>query len=153
VASATPQPSDDDQAPTDDQVADNAAAAKDDAAVAKLDAASTEDNQSLQIEISAMERTWLSIVTDGQMTFSGMLEAAETKVLQGHEKAQLRTGNAGGINVVFNGRNIGPIGSRGQVRTVVFTKDNYEVLESPSAADTAAIRALSTSPSSMSEAF
>jgi cytoskeletal protein RodZ len=117
----------------------------------KPDVAAPEENHSLQIEISAFERTWLSIVTDGQTTFSGILEAAETKVLQGREKAKLRTGNAGGINVVFNGKNIGPLGSRGQVRTVVFTKDNYEVLQSAAAADIAS--ALTPSPVNVSDAF
>lgn len=85
-----------------------------------------------RVELSALEPTWLSIVEDGKETFSGTLEAAESKVLEGHETARIRTGNAGGLSLVFNGRAIGTVGPRGQVRTVVFTKENYEVLE-PSA--------------------
>ncbi len=82
-----------------------------------------------RVELSALERTWLSIMDDGQQTFSGVLQPAETKVLEAHDTARVRTGNAGGISCVFNGRPIGTLGPRGQVRTVVFTKDNYEVLE------------------------
>jgi hypothetical protein len=84
------------------------------------------------VQLSAIERTWLSIVADGKETFSGVLDASQTKVLEGHESARIRTGNAGGLNVTFNGKDIGTLGPRGTVRTVVFTKNNYEVL--PSAA-------------------
>jgi cytoskeleton protein RodZ len=61
-----------------------------------------------------------------------VLDVAETKELEGHNSARIRTGNAGGVNVLFNGKTIGSLGPRGQVRTVVFTKDNYEIVE-PSA--------------------
>ena len=48
----------------------------------------------------------------------------------------MTVGNAGGIEVRLNGKPIGPIGKSGQVRTVVFTPDNFEVLpvEPPPAA-------------------
>jgi hypothetical protein len=38
-------------------------------------------------------------------------------------------GNAGGITVQKAGRDIGPIGPRGQVRVVNLTKDQVEILE------------------------
>ncbi len=86
-----------------------------------------------RVELSAIERTWLSIVADGQETFTGVLETAETKVLEGHETARVRMGNAGGLNVVFNGRSIGSLGPRGRICTVVFTKSGYETVASPAA--------------------
>ncbi len=81
------------------------------------------------IELSAIERSWLSIVADGKEIFNGVLDASETKVLEGHESARIRTGNAGGLSFVFNGKEIGILGPRGSIRTVVFTKDNYQVLQ------------------------
>ncbi len=89
----------------------------------------TTDAQAFRVELSAIERTSVSIVEDGKETFSGILEAAETKVLEGHATARIRTGNVGAVSFVFNGKAIGTLRPRGQVRTVVFTKDNYEVLE------------------------
>ena len=83
-----------------------------------------------KIVVSASEPAWLSIVTDGKQSFKGILETTETKVLEGHQNARLRTGNAGAVTVVFNGRPLGALGPRGQVRTVVFTKSDYEVLDS-----------------------
>jgi hypothetical protein len=86
----------------------------------------------IHIELSAIEPTWLSITADGKQTYSGVLATAETKTLEGHETARIHTGNAGGVNVVFNGRALGTLGRRGQIRTVLFTRTGYEVLE-PSA--------------------
>jgi len=88
------------------------------------------DPNGFTLELSATEPAWLSIVADGKVSFRGILERAETKVLEGHQTARIRTGNAGAVEAVFNGRPIGTLGSRGQVRTVVFTKNDYEVLES-----------------------
>ncbi len=82
-----------------------------------------------RIELSAIERTWLSVTTDGTPVFEGVLEPDQTKVLEEHDTARVRTGNAGGVSCVFNGKPIGTFGPRGQVRTVVFTKDNYQVLQ------------------------
>jgi cytoskeleton protein RodZ len=83
----------------------------------------------IRLELSAIEPTWLSMVADGRPAFSGILDTAETRVLEGHETARIRTGNAGGVNVVFNGKTLGTLGERGQVETVVFTKDNYEIID------------------------
>jgi hypothetical protein len=80
--------------------------------------------------LAALERSWLSIVADGKEVFSGTLATSQTKILEGRESARIRTGNAGGLTFTFNGKEIGVLGPRGQVRTVVFTKDNYKVLPS-----------------------
>ncbi len=82
-----------------------------------------------QVEISGIERSWLALAADGQQVFSGFLEPEQTKVLRGREIGRIRTGNAGGVSLVFNGKPIGLAGPRGQIRTVVFTKDNYQVLQ------------------------
>jgi cytoskeleton protein RodZ len=94
-------------------------------------AESNEAQAGFTLELSATEPAWLSIIADGKPSFNGILEKAETKVLQGHHTARIRTGNAGGVEVVFNGKPLGALGPRGQIRTVLFTRDNYEVLHRP----------------------
>jgi cytoskeletal protein RodZ len=82
------------------------------------------------LRIAAVEKTWLSIESDGHHIFSGLLEPRDSKVLEGLVSARIRTGNAGGLTVMFNGRQLGPLGQRGQVRTIVFTSDDhYEILQ------------------------
>ncbi len=91
-----------------------------------------------ELRLSALEATWLSVVADGKEIFSGTLHEAESKVLEGYETARIRTGNAGGLSVEFNGKSIGTLGARGQIRTVLFKSDSYEIV--PAAAHIALIR-------------
>jgi cytoskeletal protein RodZ len=95
---------------------------------------------SIHIELSAIERTWLSIEEDGKTTYTGVLAAMETKVFDSKSKVRIRTVNAGGVNVIFNGRALGPLGRHGQSRTFIFTKKGYEVVQG---ASNAAMRRLS----------
>jgi hypothetical protein len=81
----------------------------------------------IRLELAATERTWLSVSADGKTAYTGILEPAETKVLEGQDSARLRTGNAGGVSIVFNGKPIGTIGPRGKTRTVIFSKTGYEI--------------------------
>jgi hypothetical protein len=83
------------------------------------------------VDLSALEPTWLTVTADGKQKFSGTLEPEQKKSFEGHERGRIKTGNAGGISLVFNGKPIGVVGPRGQVRTVVFTRNNYEILEPP----------------------
>jgi cytoskeletal protein RodZ len=86
----------------------------------------------IHIELSAVERAWLSISADGKTTYTGVLDPSQTKVLEGRDSARIRTANAGAVNIVFNGRSLGPLGRRGQSRTFVFTRKGYEVVRGAS---------------------
>jgi hypothetical protein len=81
----------------------------------------------IHLELAAIEPTWLTVTADGKPAYTGILEPAEVKVLEGQQTAKLKTGNAGGVNITFNGKAIGAIGPRGKTRTVIFTKTGYEV--------------------------
>jgi cytoskeletal protein RodZ len=106
----------------------------------QLSTARTEpDNAPIHIELSAHERTWLTISADGKTTYTGVLDAMQTKVFEGKESARIRTANAGGVDIVFNGRSLGSLGRRGQARTFVFTRNGYEVVRG--AGNTAVTRA------------
>jgi cytoskeletal protein RodZ len=84
------------------------------------------------LNLAATEETWLSITnSEGKKIFSGILQASQTKTLTASDTAEMKVGNAGGIAVRLNGREIGPIGGRGQVRTVLFTPDKFEIVEPP----------------------
>jgi len=101
---------------------------------AGVDVLATTDGQGrVVLSLSATEKTWLSISSNGKKIFSGFLEPSQSKTLTGAEDATLKVGNAGGIEVLWNGKPIGPIGPRGQVRTIQFTPDNFRIL-SPSEA-------------------
>jgi cytoskeleton protein RodZ len=90
----------------------------------------------LELNLSASEETWLSISSGGKQIFSGVLQPAETKTVSGLEMARLKVGNAGGLNVQWNGKEIGPIGGKGQVRVVVFTPEGFSILAANDAGET-----------------
>lgn len=100
-----------------------------------VDVTQQTDGIHVALNLSATETTWLSITSsDGKEIFSGVLAPSETKTLTGLDVAKMKVGNAGGIEVRWNGKSIGPIGPRGQVRTVMFTPQNFEIIEPPAPA-------------------
>jgi hypothetical protein len=80
------------------------------------------------LNVSATETTWLSITSEGKNIFSGILQPSQTKTLRASDVAKMKVGNAGGLDVRWNGKPIGPIGPRGQVRVVLFTPENFQIL-------------------------
>lgn len=83
------------------------------------------------VEVVAHEPTWLSLASDGKTSFAGTLQPDETKSVNGKESAKMRVGNAGGIEIRFNGKPLGVLGARGQVLTVQFTADNFQIVTPP----------------------
>lgn len=79
------------------------------------------------LDLSAKEKTWISITSNGKRIFSGILQPSESKKLTA-DTATVKIGNAAGIEVRWNGKPIGPIGSRGEVRTVRFTPEDFQIL-------------------------
>ena len=72
--------------------------------------------------------TWLSISTQGKEVFEGILWPRQSKTLTGLDMALVKVGNAGGLDISWNGKPIGPIGEPGEVRVVVFSADDVHVL-------------------------
>jgi cytoskeletal protein RodZ len=87
----------------------------------------------VELALTATEETWLSIYSDGAPVFSGLLEANQTKTIEGKEFAKMRVGNAAGLEVRLNGKPLGSLGTHGQVRDLMFTSDKFQFVSSPSA--------------------
>ncbi len=92
--------------------------------------ANVDDMSHVVLNLSATEATWISITSDGKQIFSGMLQPSQTKTVSGLDAAMMKVGNAGGLEVRLNGKAIGPLGARGQVRHILFTPgNNFQFLE------------------------
>jgi transcriptional regulator with XRE-family HTH domain len=74
-----------------------------------------------QLDITATARSWVRITVDGEIEYEGGLMPDEHRTWQGQESIQLYTGNAGGLNVLFNGRPVGTLGSIGQIAQRTWT--------------------------------
>ena len=86
------------------------------------------DSTRISVDLAATERTWVSLSSAGRMVFSGVLDPSQTRNFALDENARLLTGNAAGLDLWINGRSVGPLGSRGQVRVVLFKQDKYQIL-------------------------
>ena len=85
----------------------------------------------VELALTATEETWISVSSDGTPVFSGLLEANQTRTIEGKEFAKLRVGNGAGLEVRLNGKPLGPLGAHGQVRDLVFTSDRFQFVSPP----------------------
>jgi cytoskeleton protein RodZ len=72
------------------------------------------------IVIHAREDSWISITTDGKDSLSEILAAGNERTIQGRKEVIVKVGNAGGIDLHFNGQKVGTRGEFGEVKTVTF---------------------------------
>lgn len=74
------------------------------------------------VTVQAKEEAWITVTADGQTVVSGKtLQAGERQVVHAGKKIVLVTGNAGGIEISFNGRPLGAVGNESEVRAMTFT--------------------------------
>lgn len=68
--------------------------------------------------ISCHERTWVSIVIDGTEKKEFMLNPEEFVVLNAKDNFDLLVGNAGGVKLFLNGKNVELTGQSGEVKRI-----------------------------------
>ncbi|MGQ9491138.1 MAG: helix-turn-helix domain-containing protein [Anaerolineae bacterium] len=88
----------------------------------------------ITLELRATQRAWLRITVDGQVVEEGMLEAGQERVWEADQRITVRTGNAGGVILILNGEELGPMGAIGQVVERSWIVENEQITET--AADT-----------------
>src|SRR6478735_5887422 len=72
------------------------------------------------VQVTAKEDSWVSIVADGKSVMERVLTADKKKKIKAGKTLVLRTGNAGGIEVTFNGVSLGSLGNENEPRTLTF---------------------------------
>jgi cytoskeleton protein RodZ len=69
----------------------------------------------VDVELVMLERAWLQVHVDGEKVFEGVFDEGTKINWTGKERVAVRCNNAGGVEVILNGQNLGPLGKRGQV--------------------------------------
>lgn len=67
------------------------------------------------LEIKAHDPTWLQVISDKTQSQELMMRPGESVTWRAKNCFSLKIGNAGGIKVFFNGKDIGKLGEKGQV--------------------------------------
>lgn len=92
----------------------------------------------IALEANATQRSWVRVVVDGAVAEEGFLAAGDQRVWEAAQSVVIRTGNGGGVNLILNGEDLGPMGNVGEVveRSWV-AADTGEVVEGGSITPTA----------------
>ena len=85
----------------------------------------------MRVELTADEPVWVLVRSDGKYFYSGTLGANESRTFEATNAVLLRLGNAGSVTITLNGKPVGPVGPKGQVRTVQFTSGGFEIVAVP----------------------
>ena len=74
-----------------------------------------------KLMIACQERTWVRIVIDGSERKEFTLNPEEVVVLNAKEKFDLLIGNAAGVKLFYNGKDVGLTGESGEVKRVTLS--------------------------------
>ena len=89
----------------------------------------------INLIIEAVNQCWISVNADGRQITSQLLARGDKLPFRAHNQIALIIGNAGGINLRFNGNALRKLGASGEVQKVILTLDNYKefLADTPSA--------------------
>jgi cytoskeletal protein RodZ len=73
------------------------------------------DMPPLVLKATVRERTWVRVIMDGERKKEYTLEPENNLEWRAHKGFELMIGNAGGIDLEFNGKKVEQLGKRGQV--------------------------------------
>jgi len=72
------------------------------------------------VGLEAHEESWVSITADGKTHSSELLPAGSERAIRGRKEIVVRLGNAGGVDLRFNGKKVNSGGDFGEVKTITF---------------------------------
>ncbi|MBF0540358.1 MAG: helix-turn-helix domain-containing protein [Nitrospirae bacterium] len=71
-----------------------------------------------ELKIDAQADTWILVKIDKDRNHDMILKAGESKTWSANSQIIVKTGNAGGINITFDGKDYGVLGKKGEVKTI-----------------------------------
>jgi len=72
------------------------------------------------VQIQAQQDSWITITADGHQIMQDTLHASSEKSVEAHDQVVIETGNAGALDISFNGRRLQQQGAPNQVKTLTF---------------------------------
>lgn len=75
------------------------------------------------LELKANNDCWLQAIVDGENVFEAVLRTGEEKTLEGKQSVYIKLGNAGGVEITYNGEVIEPLGQPWEVADREFLLD------------------------------
>jgi hypothetical protein len=73
-----------------------------------------------EVTVKAKDRAWVSIKSDGKIMVRGIIKPPDMKTIHANEQVVFWTGNAGDVEVSFNGKDVPLSGGQNEERMMVF---------------------------------
>jgi cytoskeletal protein RodZ len=86
------------------------------------------DHGAVRVDLTAEESVWILVRSDGKYMFSGTLSPNQSRTVEAASSVFLQVGNAGGVSIALNGKPIGSVGSRGEVRNLQLTSGGFQIV-------------------------
>jgi cytoskeleton protein RodZ len=83
--------------------------------------ASQSPERLFSVVVMAKEDSWVSVTADGKTVIERVFKAGERQSFRAGRRIVFTTGNAGGVDVSFNGKTLGTIGNESEKRVITFT--------------------------------
>ncbi len=80
-------------------------------------------NEKIQIQLIIIQRSWVRVTVDNILAFEGRLLPGSVKLFGGELNIEILTGNAAGVEVIYNQRDLGVMGLYGEVINRVYTAE------------------------------
>jgi cytoskeleton protein RodZ len=77
-------------------------------------------NVNVQVNLVAVERTYMRVISDGQTVFEGRVVPGTAYPFEAEEQIEVLVGSGAAIRIVYNGRDMGLLGSFGQVVSNIY---------------------------------
>ncbi len=97
------------------------AAASEVAPTPTIEPATLAANVNVLVKVSAASQTYMRVSVDGKLQFDGRAEPGQTFTYQGSKTVEVLTGNAGALQVNYNGHEMGFMGLFGNVVDLVYS--------------------------------
>ncbi len=78
------------------------------------------DATPFEVTVRAKDRAWVEIKADGKVLLRGAMNAADVKTIRATNKVVFWTGNAGAVELAFNGKNVPLDGGENDEQVLVF---------------------------------
>jgi cytoskeleton protein RodZ len=85
----------------------------------------------LQVDVQIIARTWLEVAVDQEPAFRGLIEAGTNWSWFAEDSIAMHVGNAGGVVVTLNGRELGALGGQDEVVDIEWTWENLNATPEP----------------------
>ncbi|HEY9151891.1 MAG TPA: RodZ domain-containing protein, partial [Anaerolineales bacterium] len=89
--------------------------------IATSDTPTLPANINVELNIIAVERTYMRVIVDGEIQFDGQAVPGTAYPYEAKKQIEVLVGSASGLSITYNGNNLGAMGTFGQVVDNIYT--------------------------------